>query len=306
MTGAGENGLPMARAPRGRGAGENPANRYHRQHVEAFDDGWSTLEAEVACGGALPTEVSPRSAKSIIARNESPDIPFEQSINPYQGCEHGCVYCFARPTHAYWDLSPGLDFETKIVSKPNAPDLLRKELGRRSYRCSPIALGTNTDPYQPVERSLGITRQVLEVLVEARHPFSIVTKSAGVLRDLDLISEAARAGRALVCLSVTTLDGGLASRLEPRAAAPRRRLDTMQALAEAGVPVGVMASPMIPALTDHELEAFLEGGVRRGRVDGVLVACSAAARGARAVRGVVAPTRAGSSGACAVADPGDA
>ncbi|HJQ96920.1 MAG TPA: PA0069 family radical SAM protein [Candidatus Polarisedimenticolaceae bacterium] len=235
---------------RGRGASTNPAGRFEPRWFESEED-----PAEVP---PPETQVFVDATRGIIAHNDSPDIGFSQSINPYRGCEHGCSYCFARPTHAFLNLSPGLDFETKIFTKPDASRLLREELARPRYVCSPIALGTNTDPYQPLERRLRITRGILEVLAEHEHPFTIVTKSALVVRDLDLIAPAAARRQAAVHLSITTLDPGLASRMEPRAATPARRLDALRALAEAGVPCGVMAAPMIPGLNDHELEKILE------------------------------------------------
>lgn len=248
----------MTRLPRGglrgRGAVSNPTGRFEAVREEAFDDGWTPDEAP----DRIPTEVLTDRTRTVIARNDSPDVPFDRSLNPYRGCEHGCVYCFARPSHAWLGFSPGLDFETRIVAKPRAAELLRGELRKRSYRPAPIALGSNTDPYQPVERELRITRGVLEVLAEARHPTGVVTKSALVLRDLDLLAPMAREGLARVMVSVTTLDRELARRMEPRAAAPERRLGAIRALAAAGVPVGVLASPMIPGLNDAELEAILE------------------------------------------------
>jgi DNA repair photolyase len=208
--------------------------------------------------------VTPEVTRTIITRNDSPDIPFDRSINPYKGCEHGCVYCFARPTHAYLGLSPGLDFETRIFSKPEAANLLREELRRPAYRCAVMALGSNTDPYQPIERDLRITRRVLEVLAEFRHPVGIVTKSTLVLRDLDILGPMARAGLASVMVSITTLDPELAGRMEPRASAPRQRVETIRALARSGVPVGVLASPMIPGLNDTEMERILEHSANAG------------------------------------------
>jgi DNA repair photolyase len=199
-----------------------------------------------------------------LTTNQSPDIPFNRSINPYKGCEHGCVYCFARPSHSFLDLSPGLDFESRIFSKPNAPELLRRELGKRGYVCEPVALGINTDAYQPVERRLGLTRSILEVLQQHRHPVIIITKSNLVLRDLDLLEAMARDRLAAVYLSVTTLDRTLARRMEPRAPTPERRLDAIRGLADAGVPTGVMAAPMIPGLNDHELEKILEAAAAAG------------------------------------------
>ena len=244
----------------GRGALSNPAGRFEALRREAFDDGWDSRDPPPE---RVPTEVILDRTRTIIVRNDSPDIPFDRSINPYRGCEHGCIYCFARPSHAYLGFSPGLDFETKIVAKPDA-DLLRRELARPGYRVGALALGSNTDPYQPVERELGITRQLLEVLREARHPTGIVTKSALILRDLDVIAPMAEAGLAQVMVSVTTLRRDLARSMEPRAAAPARRLSTIAALKRAGVPVGVLASPMIPALNDSELEAILEAAAEAG------------------------------------------
>jgi DNA repair photolyase len=246
---------------RGRGAVGSPPGRFETRPVGPFDDGWGTLADE-----APPprTTVTPEATRTIIARNDSPDIPFDRSINPYKGCEHGCVYCYARPTHSYLGLSPGLDFETKIVSKPDAAARLREELRRPGYRCAPMALGSNTDPYQPAERGLRITRGVLEVLAEHAHPFGIVTKSNLVLRDLDIIAPMAARGLAHVAISVTTLDRELARRMEPRAAAPDRRLAAIGALRDAGVPAAILAAPMIPGLNDAELERILEAAARAG------------------------------------------
>ena len=263
---------PLRRAPgeapeRGRGATFNPLNRYRREGRQAYDDGWpATDEGVTADAEPIPlrTTVTIQLARTIIAHNASPDIPFNQSINPYQGCEHGCIYCYARPTHAYHDLSPGLDFETKLFAKPNAPALLRAELAKRGYRCDPIALGTNTDPYQPIEREWKVTRGILEVLAEHEHPFTIVTKSALVERDLDLIAPMALKNMARVYISITTLDRELARSLEPRAAAPPRRLQAIKTLSAAGVPVGVLAAPVIPQLNDRDLEAILEAAAANG------------------------------------------
>jgi DNA repair photolyase len=250
---------------KGRGATFNPHNRFRRDGRERYDDGW-LVEAADDDGAPPPlrTTVAIAAARTIIARNDSPDVPFTQSINPYQGCEHGCIYCYARPTHAYLDLSPGLDFETKLFAKPNAAVLLRGELARPGYVCDPIALGTNTDPYQPIEREWKVTRSILEVLSECEHPFSIVTKSSLVERDLDLIAAMAAKNMSRVYLSITTLDRGLARKLEPRAAAPERRLQTIRTLADAGVPVGVLVAPVIPQLNDRDLEAILEAAAARG------------------------------------------
>jgi len=255
---------PDAPPLKGRGATFNIANRYRRDAREAFDDGWPADDPDDP-GPARPrTIVTIQPARTILAHNDSPDVPFNQSINPYQGCEHGCIYCFARPTHAYHDLSPGLDFETKILAKPNAAALLRKELAKPGYRCDPIALGTNTDPYQPVEREWRVTRSVLEVLAACEHPFTIVTKSAMVERDIDLIAPMAAKNMARVAISITTLDRELARKLEPRAAAPARRLMTLRRLADAGIPVGVMTAPVIPQLNDRDLEAILEASAAHG------------------------------------------
>jgi DNA repair photolyase len=250
-----------ARPRHGRGAVSNPEGRFESRRVAPAEDAWWAEDEPPA---AVPTTVTPEATRTILSRNDSPDIPFDRSINPYKGCEHGCVYCFARPTHSYLGLSPGLDFETRIFSKPKAGDLLRAELAKPAYRCEVVALGANTDPYQPVERRLGITRAILEVLAEHCHPVSIVTKSSLVLRDLDLIAPMAERRLAVVFLSVTTLDRDLARRMEPRAATPERRLRTIRALTEAGVPTGALASPMIPGLNDSELEGILEACAAAG------------------------------------------
>ena len=258
---------PGAAAERGRGATFNPGNRFRRDGREACDDGWPQVADEEGAGAEPPrrqTTVTIQRARTIIARNDSPDIPFTQSINPYQGCEHGCIYCYARPTHAYHDLSPGLDFETRLMAKPDAAALLLAEIAKRGYVCDPIALGTNTDPYQPIEREWRITRQILEVLAAHEHPFTIVTKSALVERDLDLIAPMAAKNMARVYISITTLDRDLARTLEPRAAAPPRRLEAMRALSDAGVPVGVLVAPVIPQLNDRDLEAILEAAAAHG------------------------------------------
>jgi DNA repair photolyase len=243
------------RPRKGRGAVGNATGRFESEVRLAFDDGWGSLDEEPL---PLDTTYTRDSSRSIIAHNESPDIPFDRSINPYRGCEHGCIYCYARPTHAYLGLSPGLDFESRIFVKEDAAALLRGELSKPGYRCETIALGANTDPYQPIERKLEITRRILEVLREFRHPVGIVTKSALVARDIDILAEMARDNLVVVTLSVTTLDRDLARRMEPRAATPERRLETIAALAAAGVPTGVLAAPMIPALNDREMEEILE------------------------------------------------
>ena len=242
------------RALRGRGARTNASGRYERETRVLLDDGW-TQEDEGP--PPLKTEVLKDSSRTIITHNRSPDISFDRSINPYKGCEHGCVYCFARPTHAWLGLSPGADFESRIFAKPNAAELLARELSAPGYVPKVIAMGTNTDPYQPIERELRITRSILAVLREFRHPVGIVTKSALILRDIDILAPMAEMGLARVALSVTTLDRKLARVMEPRAATPQRRLDTIAALSRADIPVGVMFAPVIPALNDDELEAVL-------------------------------------------------
>src|SRR5689334_24316292 len=242
---------PPSSPIKGRGATFNPANRFRRDERERVDDGWQTPASDDdEPAPPLRTSVTIQRARTIIARNDSPDIPFTQSINPYQGCEHGCVYCYARPTHAYLDLSPGLDFETRLFAKPDAAAMLEKELAKPGYVCDAIAMGTNTDPYQPIEREWKITRQILDLLSACEHPVSIVTKSALVERDIDILAPMAARNLARVYISVTTLDRELARKLEPRAAAPQRRLAAIKALADAGIPVGVMTAPIIPQLTD--------------------------------------------------------
>jgi DNA repair photolyase len=249
---------------RGRGATISPASRFDQKVGEPFDDGWSTLHTDFAELPPLPTTLIRDASRSVISWNTSPDLGFDRSVNPYRGCEHGCVYCFARPTHAYLGYSPGLDFETKLLFKPDVAALLERELCKPGYVARPMALGTNTDPYQPVERTLKLTRAVLEVLERFGHPVSIVTKSAGVLRDIDILQRLARRRLVHVYLSVTTLDAGLARRMEPRAATPTRRLAAVQALNAAGVPAGVLAAPMIPGLNDAELEKILEASAKAG------------------------------------------
>ncbi len=244
-----------------RGAVSNIAGRFEQLAREPFDDGWPG-EQEVTPEPA--TEVREERARSILAENRSPDLPFERSLNPYRGCEHGCIYCYARPSHAYLGLSPGLDFETKLYAKTNAVERLRAELARPGYRVAPIAFGTNTDCYQPIERRWRLMRAILELLAECRHPLTITTKSALVERDLDLLAPMAKLGLVRVAVSITTLDEKLARALEPRAPAPRRRLDTIRALAAAGVPAAVMVAPVIPALTDRSLEAVLEAAATAG------------------------------------------
>jgi len=244
-----------------RGARSRVPGRFEPDAREAFDDGWTRDDEPAA---PLETRVTVERARSIIARNDSPDIPFERSINPYRGCEHGCVYCYSRPSHAYLELSPGLDFETKLFAKVNAAQLLREELAKPGYAVRPIAFGTNTDCYQPIERRHRIMREILEVLAQCEHPFSIVTKSALVERDLDLLAPLARRNLVKVFVSINTLDRALARRVEPRAASPQRRLDVLAALARAGVPCGVMVAPVIPALTDKSIEEVLEAAAAAG------------------------------------------
>ncbi len=257
-------GAARAPARRGRGAIGNERSRYDAQSDAAFDDGWGTLDETFAALPPLPTTLTPDHARSVISRNSSPDLGFDAAVNPYRGCEHGCVYCYARPTHAYLGLSPGLDFETRLTFKPEVATLLERELSRPGYVPSPIALGSNTDPYQPVERTLRLTRAVLEVLERFNHPVSIVTKSAGVLRDTDILARMAERGLVRVWLSVTTLDPALARSMEPRAAIPARRLGAIEALAHAGIPAGVLAAPMIPGLNDAELERILAAAAAAG------------------------------------------
>ncbi len=244
---------------KGRGAVSNASGRFESLKRAKFHDGWSPDDA-----GTLKTDVTDEFPKSIIARNQSPDIPFDQSINPYRGCEHGCAYCFARPTHAYMGLSPGLDFESRLFAKPDAAEILTKEIAHKSYKVSPIALGTNTDPYQPIEKEKRITREVLKVLEAHDHPVTILTKSRLVVRDLDILAPMAQKGLVKVALSVTTLDRKLARTLEPRAAMPQRRLDAIKLLSDAGVPTGVMFAPVIPALNDHEMERVLAAAAHAG------------------------------------------
>jgi len=251
-------------ARKGRGAVSNPPVRFEPARREAFDDGWATLEQSFAELPPLPTSLTEDRAKSALSYNESPDLGFDRSINPYRGCEHGCIYCYARPSHAYLGFSPGLDFETRLMFKPDIAALLEKELRKPGYQPRPIALGANTDPYQPVERQLGLTRAVLDVLDRFSHPVTIVTKSAGVLRDVDVLQRLAARNLVRVCLSVTTLDPALARIMEPRAATPARRLQAIRELTAAGVPTAILAAPMIPAVNDMELEGLLEQGAAAG------------------------------------------
>ncbi len=251
----------QAEVRRGRGAVTNPTGRYEASRTLPFDDGWGPAGDDPA---PLPTIVTAEATRRAITTNSSPDIGFDRSLNPYKGCEHGCIYCYARPTHAWLGFSPGLDFETRIISKPDAPNRLRDELRRAAYEPKTVMIGANTDPYQPVERKLGITRRLLEVMLEFRHPVGVITKSAGVLRDLDLLEVLAERNLVRVMVSVTTLEPELSRRMEPRASSPVQRLRAVRRLKEAGVPVGVLAAPMIPALNDVELEAILEAAKEAG------------------------------------------
>lgn len=237
----------------GRGALSNPAGRFERHETHAADDGWYQEEEP----SSIATRVTPDHARGLITRNDSPDLPFEYSINPYRGCECGCVYCYARPSHAFLGLSAGIDFETRLFYKADAGAVLEEELARPSYVCKPVTIGANTDPYQPVERTLKVTRAILEVLARTHHPVSLITKSTLILRDLDLLSALAREGLVSVAVSITSLDAGTKRSLEPRAASPQARLRVLRELTAAGVPAGVMVAPVIPAITDHEMEAIL-------------------------------------------------
>jgi DNA repair photolyase len=242
----------------------NPEGRFATRQRQLEDDGWGSLEEPLP---PLETFVQPEAARSVISRNDSPDIPFRQSINPYRGCEHGCCYCYARPSHAYMDLSPGLDFETRLFYKRDAAARLAEELRKPGYQCSPIALGANTDPYQPIEREYRVTRGILEVMRDFRHPLTIVTKSALVVRDIDLLRQLAADGLVQVMISITSLDAEIKRTLEPRAAGPAARLRAVRALTDAGVRAGVMVAPVIPAITDHEIERIVAAAAEAGAVD---------------------------------------
>ncbi len=246
---------------KGRGAVSNRSGRFESVRHVGLDDGWEDADGRLH---PLRTTVTADRSRSIIARNRSPDVPFDQSINPYRGCEHGCIYCFARPTHEYLGLSAGLDFESRLFYKPDAPLLLRRALQAAGYRCRGLALGTNTDPYQPIERRYRIMRRILEVLSESRHPVTITTKSSLIERDIDLLASMAKADLVSVSVSITTLDHGLARILEPRATSPQRRLKTMETLGDAGIPVICSVAPVIPVLTDPELESILAAAAGRG------------------------------------------
>lgn len=258
--------LDQLRVQKGRGAVSNQTGRYESHVRELFDDGWGTLEQDQQ---PLRTTLHKDSSRSIINYNQSPDIPFDRAINPYRGCEHGCIYCYARPSHAWLGLSPGLDFESQLYHKPDAPELLRKELSKPRYQCKTISLGSITDPYQPIERELMLTRRILQVLSDCNHPLQIVTKSSLVVRDVDILASMAEKQLTGVCISITTLDKKLARAMEPRAHTPEKRLLAIEKLTQADIPVIVLAAPMIPALNDHELETILA----RAREAG---ACSAA------------------------------
>jgi DNA repair photolyase len=247
--------------PRGRGAVSNASGRYESRVVETADDGWTVQDPAPP---VLRTTVTAEKARTIITRNDSPDVGFDRSINPYRGCEHGCIYCYARPAHAYMGLSPGLDFESKLFFKPGAGKLLERELSRPNYSPATIHIGGNTDPYQPQERTLRVTREVIETMSRFRHPMSVITKSALIGRDLDLLGPMGEAGIARAAVSITTLDRGLARMMEPRAATPERRLDAVRRLTTAGVPTIVMFAPVIPGLNDHELEGVLQRSAEAG------------------------------------------
>ncbi len=258
----------MAEAAKGRGARSNASGRFEPETVEAFDDGWTGDDVEAA---PLRTTLTPEHARTIIAKNTSPDVGFDRSINPYKGCEHGCIYCYARPSHAFMGLSPGLDFESRLFFKPEAARLLEQELAKPRYVCKRIHIGGNTDPYQPVERDLGSTRSILEVMRRFNHPFSIITKSVLIARDADILGPMGRGGLASACISITTLDRGLARAMEPRASTPAKRLEAISRLADAGCPVGVGFAPVIPGLNDHELESVLEAASKAGATSAMYV-----------------------------------
>lgn len=250
---------------KGRGALSNPDNRYSRQRLESFDDGWGSLQDTIN-QPAPETETIIDRSRTIISTNNSPDISVDHSINPYRGCEHGCIYCYARPSHAYWDFSPGLDFETRIIIKPDAAGLLREKFSNPGYEVKSICIGANTDPYQPVESRLKITRSILEVMAEFNHPFSIITKSGLITRDIDILAPMARKNLCSVAVSVTTMDDDLKRIMEPRTPSGRARISTINALSDAGIRVTLLAAPMIPAINDHELENILEKGREAGAV----------------------------------------
>jgi len=254
----------VPKAHKGRGAISNIAGRFETQLIETVDDGWLPYSDDTDINPSLKTSITPELAKTILTRNQSPDLPFSVSLNPYRGCEHGCIYCFARPTHAYLGLSPGLDFETRLYAKTNAPELLRRELADKSYVPSPIALGVNTDAYQPCERELKITRRCLEVLHECDHPVGLITKSALIERDLDLLKEMSAKNLVAVAVTITTLDHSISRTLEPRAASPTRRLQIIEKFAQAGIPILVSVAPVIPFVTEQELEKVMRAAADAG------------------------------------------
>lgn len=258
----------MSKAINGRGARSNASGRYEADRREAYDDGWTDQDEAAA---PLRTTLSPEHARTIIAKNTSPDVGFDRSINPYKGCEHGCIYCYARPSHAWMGLSPGLDFESRIFFKPDAARLLEQELSKPRYVCRRIHIGGNTDPYQPVERETNSTRSILEVMQRFNHPFSIITKSVLIARDADILGDMGQRGLASAFVSITTLDRRLARAMEPRASTPAKRLEAISRLAEAGCPVGVGFAPVIPGLNDHELEAVLEAAQKAGATSAMYV-----------------------------------
>jgi DNA repair photolyase len=273
------SGATGTAVPQSRGAVSNPKVRFDKIDTVAIDDGWSTAESEAEALAELPpdgvigprTEIALQPAKQIITRNTSEDIPFSQSINPYRGCEHGCIYCFARPGHAYLGLSPGLDFETKIIARPNAAELLDAELRKPTYRCESLAVGTSTDPYQPAENRLGIFRDCLKVMAAFNQPVSIVTKSHLITRDIDILAPMAKKRLASVGVSITTLDRDLARAMEPRASVPAKRLEAIRTLIGAGVPTIVMVAPVIPVLTDHEMERVMAAAREAGALDAAYI-----------------------------------
>ena len=258
----------MSKAINGRGARSNASGRYEADRREAYDDGWTDQDEAAP---PLRTTLSPEHARTIIAKNTSPDVGFDRSINPYKGCEHGCIYCYARPSHAWMGLSPGLDFESRIFFKPDAARLLEQELSKPRYVCRRIHIGGNTDPYQPVERETNSTRSILEVMQRFNHPFSIITKSVLIARDADILGDMGRRGLASAFISITTLDRKLARAMEPRASTPAKRLEAISRLADAGCPVGVGFAPVIPGLNDHELEAVLEAAQKAGATSAMYV-----------------------------------
>ena len=249
---------------KGRGSLSNPKSRFEAKEIEPFHDGWDIAKDTYS---PPQTTILRESVKTIISSNDSPDIGFDQSINPYRGCEHGCIYCYARPTHAFWDMSPGLDFETRIVIKENAAEMLRDALSKPGYTVTPICIGANTDPYQPIEAKLKLTRSIIEVLVECEHPFSIITKSNLITRDLDLLAPLAENRLCNIAVSVTTLDNHLKRILEPRTPSGQKRLNTIKVLGDAGINITIMAAPMIPFINDHELESLLKEGRSAGASD---------------------------------------